>query len=122
MQCAAGGYRCGDRDKRDFDQGEGKDDGSDLGFIGDTWKKIKGFINTIQKLMQNITGVQALIASLLGLVALGGIKALVGLRKSRVARMGLGGKSKGQNKKKDKNGQIIIVEYNENGDEINAET
>ena len=71
--------------------------------------------------MQNITGVQALIASLLGLVALGGIKALVGLRKSRVARMGLGGKSKGQNKKKDKNGQIIIVEYNENGDEINAE-
>ena len=79
-------------------------------------------MNTVKQLLKNITGIQALIASLIGLLTLGGLKALLGLRRGRIARMGLGGKSKGRTEKKDKNGQIIIVEHNEKGDEINAET
>jgi len=58
------------------------------------------------------------------LVALGALKAFMGLRKkgAAVARFGMGGVKKGKQEKKDNTGQIVIVEYNEQGEEIDPVT
>ena len=65
------------------------------------------------------------IASILGiLVALGAIKAFLGLRRkgAGIARFGMGGAKKGRHEKKGKMGQVVVVEYNQDGDEIDPVT
>lgn len=58
------------------------------------------------------------------LVGLGALKAFMGLRRkgAAVARFGMGGVKKGKHEKRDNAGQIIMVEYNEQGEEIDPET
>lgn len=58
------------------------------------------------------------------LVAFGALKACLGLRKkgAAVARFGMGGVKKGKKEKKDNTGQIVVVEYNEQGEEIDPVT
>lgn len=57
-------------------------------------------------------------------MGLGALKAFMGLRRkgAAVARFGMGGVKKGQQKKTDKAGQIVVVEYNEEGEEIDPVT
>ena len=57
-------------------------------------------------------------------MGLGALKAFMGLRRkgAAVARFGMGGVKKGKHEKRDNTGQIIMVEYNEQGEEIDPET
>lgn len=57
-------------------------------------------------------------------MGLGALKAFLGLRRkgAAVARFGMGGVKKGKQEKKDNAGQIVVVEYNEQGEEIDPVT
>lgn len=90
----------------------------------DIWTKVKNFFKKIGNILKFLTTPGG-IASIVGiLVGLGAFKAFLGLRKkgAAVARFGMGGVKKGKEEKKDKTGQIVVVEYNEQGEEIDPVT
>ena len=90
----------------------------------DIWTKIKNYAKKIGKIFKFFTSPGG-IASIVGiLVGLGTLKAFMGLRRkgAAVARFGMGGVKKGKHEKRDNSGQIIMVEYNEQGEEIDPET
>lgn len=113
-----------DRDDREWDEEKPTESGLDLGGAVDIWTKIKNAFNKIGDVIKFLT-TPAGIGSLVGiLIGLGALKAFMGLRKkgSALARFGLGGVKKGRQEKRDHTGQIVVVEYNDEGDEINPET
>lgn len=123
-QCYDAGFKCVDRDEKDWDEEKPSDSGLDLGGAVDIWTKVKNFFKKIGNILKFLT-TPAGIATLVGiLVALGALKAFMGLRKkgAAVARFGMGGVKKGKQEKKDNTGQIVIVEYNEQGEEIDPVT
>ncbi|XP_015762006.1 PREDICTED: protein HAPLESS 2-like [Acropora digitifera] len=122
--CYEGGFECVDRDDRDWDEEKPTESGLDLGGAVDIWTKIKNVFNKIGdviKFLKTPAGIGSLVGILIGL---GALKAFMGLRKkgSALARFGLGGVKKGKQEKRDHRGQIIVVEYNEEGDEIDPES
>ena len=123
-KCYDAGFKCVDRDEKDWDEEKPSDSGLDLGGAVDIWTKVKNFFKKIGNILKFLT-TPAGIATLVGiLVALGALKAFMGLRKkgAAVARFGMGGVKKGKQEKKDNTGQIVIVEYNEQGEEIDPVT
>ena len=95
-----------------------------MGGAIDIWTKVKNFFKKMKNIFEFLTSPGG-IASIVGiLVGLGALKALMGLRKkgAAVARFGMGGVKKGKQQKRDNAGQIIVVEYNEEGEEIDPVT
>ena len=123
-QCYDAGFKCVDRDEKDWDEEKPTESGLDLGGAVDIWNKAKTFLEKIGDVLKFLTTPGG-IASIVGiLVALGALKACLGLRKkgAAVARFGMGGVKKGKEEKKDNTGQIVVVEYNEQGEEIDPVT
>ena len=113
-----------DRDDRDWDEDKPTESGLDMGGAIDIWTKIKNFAKKIGKVFKFFTTAGG-IASIAGiLVGLGALKAFMGLRRkgAAVARFGMGGVKKGRHEKRDNTGQIVVVEYNDQGDEIDPVT
>lgn len=113
-----------ERDDRNWDEEKPTESGLDFGGAVDIWTKIKNVIKKIGAVLKFLTtpaGIGTLIAILIGL---GALKAFLGLRKkgSALARFGMGPVKKGKQKKRDHTGQIVVVEYNEEGDQIDPET
>lgn len=114
-----------ERDDRDWDEEKPTESGLDFGGAIDLWTKIKNYVKKIGKIFKFLTtpgGIASIVGILLGL---GALKALMGLRRkgARVARWGMGGVKKGKQEKRDRNtGQIVVVEYNEEGEEIDPAT
>lgn len=123
-QCYESGFKCVERDDRDWDEEKPTDSGLDLTDAVDIWTKIKNYAKKIGKIFKFFTSPGG-IASIVGiLVGLGALKAFMGLRRkgAAVARFGMGGVKKGKHEKRDNTGQIIMVEYNEQGEEIDPVT
>ncbi|XP_068682010.1 hapless 2-like isoform X1 [Montipora foliosa] len=122
--CYEGGFKCVERDDREWDKEKPTESGLDFGGAVDIWTKIKNVAKKVGKIFKFFTTPGG-IGSLAGiLVGLGALKALMGLKKkgSAVARFGMGGFKKGKQEKRNKAGQIVVVEYNEEGDEIDPVT
>ena len=95
-----------------------------MGGVVNIWTKAKNFFKKFSNIFKFLTSPGG-IASIVGtLVGLGALKAFMGLRKkgAAVARFGMGGVKKGKKEKKDNTGQIVVVEYNEEGEEIDPIT
>ena len=113
-----------ERDDREWDKEKPTESGLDFGGAVDIWTKIKNVAKKVGKIFKFFTTPGG-IGSLAGiLVGLGALKAFMGLKKkgSAIARFGMGGFKKGKQEKRDKAGQIVVVEYNEEGDEIDPVT
>ena len=123
-QCYDTGFKCVDRDEKDWDEEKPTESGLDLGGAVNIWTKVKNFFKKIGNVLKFLTTPGG-IASIAGiLVGLGALKAFMGLRKkgAAVARFGMGGVKKGKKEKKDNTGQIVVVEYNEEGEQIDPVT
>lgn len=113
-----------ERDDKEFDEEKPTDSGLDLTGAADIWTKIKNYAKKILKILKFFTtpgGIASIVAILVGL---GVLKALLGLRRkgAAVARFGMGGVKKGKQEKRNNTGQIVVVEYNEQGEEIDPVT
>ena len=123
-QCYENGFKCVERDDREWDEEKPTESGLDMGGAIDIWTKIKNYAKKIGNILKFFTTPGG-IASIVGiLVGLGALKACLGLRRkgAAVARFGMGGVKKGKQEKRDNTGQIIVVEYNEEGEEIDPVT
>lgn len=123
-QCYDTGFKCIDRDEKDWDEEKPSESGLDLGGAVNIWTKVKNFFKKIGNILKFLTTPGG-IASIVGiLVGLGALKAFMGLRRkgAAVARFGMGGVKKGKQEKRDNKGQIVVVEYNEQGEEVDPVT
>nr|QIC49960.1 hapless 2 [Actinia equina] len=119
--CFKEGFKCVERDIKGATKVKPKDSGLDLGFFPKLWNNIKNIWETIVSVFDLFAGAQTLIILIISLLSLGGLKAFLGMRKIAVSRFGMGG-AVGGRKKRNAAGQIVVVEYNENGDGIDPHT
>ena len=113
-----------ERDDREWDEEKPSESGLDVTGAVDIWTKIKNYVKKIGNVIKFLTTPGG-IATIVGiLVGLGALKAFMGLRRkgAAVARFGMGGVKKGKQEKTDNTGQIVVVEYNEEGEEIDPVT
>lgn len=122
--CYDTGFKCVERDEKDWNEEKPTESGLDFGGAVNIWTKVKNFFKKLGKVFKFLTSPGG-IASILGiLVGLGALKAFMGLRKkgAAVARFGMGGVKKGRQEKANNMGQIVVVEYNEEGEEVDPVT
>ena len=113
-----------ERDEKDWNEEKPTESGLDFGGVVNIGTKVKNFFKKIGKILKFLTSPGG-IASILGiLVGLGALKAFMGLRRkgAAVARFGMGGVKKGRQEKANNMGQIVVVEYNEEGEEVDPVT
>ena len=124
LQCYEAGFECVDRDEKEWNEEKPTESGLDLGGVVDIWTKAKNYFKKVGNVLKFLTTPGGIASIVGGLVALGAFKAFLGLRKkgAAVARFGMGGVKKGKQEKKDNTGQIVVVEYNEQGEEIDPVT
>jgi hypothetical protein len=78
-------------------------------------------LNKIKSIFELFAGAQTLIILVLSMLSLGCLKAFLGMRKVGVSRFGMGGVM-GKKKRHNAAGQIVVVEYNKEGDGIDPVT
>lgn len=113
-----------ERDEKDWNEEKPTESGLDFGGAVNIWTKVKNFFKKLGKIFKFLTSPGG-IASILGiLVGLGALKAFMGLRRkgAAAARFGMGGVKKGRQEKANNMGQIVVVEYNEEGEEVDPVT
>ena len=113
-----------ERDEKDWDEEKPTESGLDFGGAVSVWTKVKNFFKKLGKILKFLISPGG-IASILGiLLALGVLKAFMGLRRkgAAVARFGMGGVKKGRHEKTNDAGQIVVVEYNKEGEQVDPVT
>ena len=113
-----------ERDEKDWNEEKPTESGLDFGGAVNIWTKVKNFLKKLGKIFKFLISPGG-IASILGiLVGLGALKAFMGLRRkgAAAARFGMGGVKKGRQEKANNMGQIVVVEYNEEGEEVDPVT
>lgn len=96
-----------------------KDTGVDLGFFPKVWNGMKNVFNKIKSAWDFLADFQTLIILATSLLSLGGLKALIGMRKAAVSRFGMGAMA---TRRRNKAGQMVVMEYNDAGDGVDPVT
>jgi len=120
FQCYKEGFKCVEREIDGATKFKPEDSGVDLGFFPKLWNGIKNVFNKIASIWNLLGDFKSLIFVVLSLLSLGGVKALLGMRKAAISRFGMGGG--GGVKRRNAAGQVVIMEYNEQGDGIDPNT